>query len=109
MPHPPALKAALKRGPCLAAANCPRIAVQFIADGTLKLLLAVPVVGGIFLVVLLLGADAEEVMAGDLRQIAASVAGALRANPVALVAFGAPGPVVALGARRPRLSRAGAG
>ena len=98
MPHPPALKASLKRGAFIAAANWPLIAVQFIADGTLKLLLAVPVVGGIFLVVLLLGADAEEVMAGDLRQIVASVAGALRANPVALVAFGAAFLVVLLGA-----------
>ena len=61
MPHPPALKASLKRGAFIAAANWPLIAVQFIAEGTLKLLLAVPVVGGILLVVLLLGADVEDV------------------------------------------------
>lgn len=98
MPHPPALKASLKRGAFIAAANWPLIAVQFIAEGTLKLLLGVPVVGGIFLVVLLLGADVEEVMAGDLKQIVASVVGALRANPAALVAFGAAFLVVLLGA-----------
>ncbi|MDP9324783.1 MAG: hypothetical protein M3P13_14190, partial [Acidobacteriota bacterium] len=89
MPHPPALKASLKRGAFIAAANWPLIAVQFIAEGTLKLLLAVPVVGGIFLVVLLLGADVEDVMAGDVKEIISSVVGALRANPVALGFFGA--------------------
>jgi hypothetical protein len=97
MPQPPALKAALKRGAFVAAANWPLIAVQFIAEGTLKLLLAVPVVGGIFLVVLLLGADADEVLSGDLREIIGSVVSALRANPVALVAFGAAFVLVLLG------------
>ena len=88
MPHPPALKASLKRGAFIAAANWPLVAVQFIAEGTLKLLLGVPVVGGIFLVVLLLGADVEEIMAGDVKQIVGSVFSALRANPVALAFFG---------------------
>jgi len=97
MPHPPALKPSLKRGACLALANWPLIAVQFIAEGTLKLLLAVPVVGGIFLVVLVLGADVEEIMAGDVKQIVTSVIGALRANPAALAAFTASFLVVLLG------------
>ena len=69
MSHAPGLKAALKRGALLAAANWPLVAVQFIAESTLKLLLAVPVVGGIFLVVLLLDADVEELLRGDLREI----------------------------------------
>lgn len=98
MPQPPALKASLKRGAFVAAANWPLIAVQFIAEGTLKLLLGVPVVGGIFLVVLLLGADVEDVMAGDLREIIGSVIQALGANPLALVAFGTSFLVVVLGA-----------
>lgn len=98
MPHPPALKASLKRGAFIAAANWPLVAVQFIVDGTSKLLLGVPVVGGIVLVVLLLGADVEEVMAGDVKQIVTSVVGALRANPIALVFFGASFLVVLLGA-----------
>ena len=97
MPQPPDLKASLKRGAFVAAANWPLVAVQFIAEGTLKLLLAVPVVGGIVLVVLLLGADVEEIMAGDTRQIVASVFGALRANPAALIAFGAAFGLVMLG------------
>jgi hypothetical protein len=89
MIQPPPLKTALKRGALLAAANWPLVAIQFIAEGTLKLLLAVPVVGGVFLVVLLLGADAYELLSGDLRENVLAVSGALRANPVALVAFGA--------------------
>lgn len=97
MPHAPALKASLKRGAFVAAANWPLVAVQFIADGTLKLLLAVPIVGGIFLVVLVLGADVEQVLAGDVRQIVGSVVAALRTNPAALTAFGAAFVVVLLG------------
>jgi hypothetical protein len=97
MPSPPALKTALKRGALLAAANWPLVAVQFIAEGTLKLLLAVPIVGGVFLVVLVLGADAEEVLSGDLREIATAVFGSLRANPAALTAFAASAVLVLLG------------
>ncbi len=97
MPEPPALKSSLKRGAFIAAANWPLIAVQFVAEGTLKLLLAVPVVGGIFLVVLLLGADVEEVLTGDVRDMIGTVIVALRANPAALVAFGAAFIVVLLG------------
>ena len=97
MPQPPPLKAALKRGALIAAANWPLVAVQFVAEGTLKLLLAVPVVGGVFLVVLLLGADVEDVMAGDVRHIIGAVFTALRANPAALVAFGAAFGIVMLG------------
>lgn len=97
MPHPPALKPSLKRGAFIAAANWPLIAVQFIADGTLKLLLAVPVVGGIFLVVLLLGADVQELLSGDVRDIIGAVVAALRSNPVALGAFVAAFVVVLLG------------
>lgn len=97
MPHPPALKPSLKRGAFIAAANWPLIAVQFIADGTLKLLLAVPVVGGIFLVVLLLGADVQELLAGDGRDIIVAVVAALRSHPAALGAFVAAFVVVLLG------------
>lgn len=97
MPQPPALKSSLKRGAFIAAANWPLIAVQFVAEGTLKLLLAVPVVGGIFLVVLLLGADLREVLAGDVREIIGAVLMALGTNPVALAAFGAAFVLVLLG------------
>jgi hypothetical protein len=45
------------------------------------------VVGGIFLVVLLLGANADELLAGDVREIVAEVFGAMRQNIPAFVAF----------------------
>src|SRR5688572_13061504 len=83
----PGLKATLKRGALVAAANWPLIAVQFVAESTLKLLLAVPVVGGIVLVVLLLEANVDELLAGDVRDIVAAVFAALRQNPAALIAF----------------------
>ena len=87
MSQPPGLKVALKRGALVTAANWPLVAVQFVAEGTLKLLLAVPVAGGVFLVVLLLGADSEDVLSGDVRQMVSGVVSALRQNPVALTAF----------------------
>src|SRR5687768_1040924 len=83
----PGLKPTLKRGAVLAAANWPLVAVQFVAESTLKLLLGVPVVGGIFLVVLLLGANADELLAGDVRDVVADVFGAMRQNLPALLAF----------------------
>jgi hypothetical protein len=98
MPHPPALKASLKRGAFIAAANWPLIAVQFIAEGTQQLLLAVPVVGGVVIVVLLLGANVEDVMGTDMKGTIPSVIAALRANPVALGLWAASFLLVLLGA-----------
>jgi hypothetical protein len=93
----PGLKATLKRGALVAAANWPLVAVQFIAESTLKVLLGVPVVGGIFLVVLLLGGNADELLSGDVREIVADVFGAMRQNIAALIAFSIAFGVVLLG------------
>ena len=87
MTHPLPLKAALKRGALIAAANWPLVAVQFIAEATLKLLLAVPTIGGLFLVVLLMNADIEDVLSGSLRDIVVTILEALCSNPVAMAAF----------------------
>ena len=87
MTHSLPLKAALKRGALIAAANWPLVLVQFIAEAMLKLLLAVPAIGGLFLVMLLLEADVDDVLSGSLRDIASTVFAALRANPIALTAF----------------------
>ena len=97
MSQAPGLKLTLKRGALLAAANWPLVAVQFVAESTLKLLLGAQVVGGIFLVVLLLDANVEELLSGDLREIAAAVLEALRSNPVALVAVALSFALVLLG------------
>jgi hypothetical protein len=87
MPPAPGLKTALKRGALVAAANWPLVVTQFIAESTLKVILGVPVIGGIFLVVLLLDANVDELLNGDLRDIVAAVFASLRANPAALTAF----------------------
>jgi len=97
LPQAPGLKVTLKRGALIAAGNWPLVAVQFVAESTLKLLLAVPVVGGIFLVVLLLDANADELLAGDVREIVADVFSALRQNIAALVAFSVAFGLVLLG------------
>ena len=97
MTDAPPLRATLKRGALVAAANWPLVVVQFVAEATLKLLLAVPVVGGIVLVVLLLEANVDELLAGDVRQILAAVFGALRQNPAALIAFSVSFGIVVVG------------
>jgi hypothetical protein len=93
----PPLRTTLKRGALVAAANWPLVVVQFVADSTLKLLLAVPVIGGIVLVVLLLEANVDELLAGDVRQIVAAVFSTLRQNPAALIAFSISFGIVVLG------------
>ena len=81
MSHAPGLKAALKRGALIAAANWPLVVVQFVAESTLKLLLAVPVLGGIFLVALLLDADVGELISGSPSEIVQAVFNAMRRKP----------------------------
>ncbi len=81
------LKLTLKRGALLAAANWPLVVVQFVAESIFKLALAVPVIGGVLMVGLMLGGDVSDLMAGDLRERVTGVAAALLATPVALVAF----------------------
>src|SRR5215203_4513495 len=83
MPHAPGLKVALKRGALIAAANWPLVAAQFIAESTLKLLLAVPVLGGIFLVALLMDADVGELISGSPSEIVQAV---FNAGTVAVLA-----------------------
>jgi hypothetical protein len=97
MTNTPGLKIALKRGALLAAANWPLVLVQFVAESCLKLLLAVPIVGGAFLVALALDASLTDLLRGDVRDIVTSIIAALTASPVALVAFLAAALVVLVG------------
>jgi hypothetical protein len=83
----PGLKAALKRGALIAAANWPLVIAQFVAESSLKLLLAVPIVGGAFLVALLLDASLTDLLRGDVREIVTAIISALTASPAALAAF----------------------
>jgi len=83
----PGLKAALKRGALVAAANWPLVIVQFVTESSLKLMLAVPIVGGAFLVALLLDMPLPDLLRGDLRDISVSILKALAASPAALITF----------------------
>jgi hypothetical protein len=81
------LKIALKRGALLTAANWPVVLIQFTAESIFKVLVAVPILGGVFIVTLPLGRDLRELLNGDLRDIVATVASALLAQPGAFFAF----------------------
>ncbi|MGH9408329.1 MAG: hypothetical protein ACRD1V_02620, partial [Vicinamibacterales bacterium] len=97
MPETPGLKAALKRGVLLAAANWPLVVIQFVAESVLKFLLAVPIVGGAFLVALLLDTGLGDLLRGDARDIVTGIVDALTASPAALAAFVASGLLVLIG------------
>lgn len=81
------LKLLLKRGGLLAAANWPVVAIQFAAQTTFQMLLAVPVVGAAILVAVLLGGDPGHLLTGSTREMFTTVADALMSEPVALVSF----------------------
>jgi hypothetical protein len=97
MAQTPGLKAALKRGALIAAANWPLVLVQFVTASILKLMLAVPIVGGAFLVALLLDTSLTDLLTGDVREIVTAILSVLMASPIALVAFVAAGLVVLVG------------
>ena len=81
------LKHLLKRGALLAAANWPTVAIQFAAETTFQVLLAVPIIGAAILVAVLLGADLADLLQGSLREIFTTIASTLLSEPVALIAF----------------------
>jgi len=81
------LKLLLKRGALLTAANWQTVAIQFAAETTFQVLLAVPIIGAAILVAVLLGADLADLLRGSLREMFTTVASALMSEPVALVAF----------------------
>jgi hypothetical protein len=81
------LKHLLKRGALLTAANWQTVVIQFVAETTFQVLLAVPIVGAAILVAVLLGADLATLLQGSLRDIFTTIASTLLSEPVALVAF----------------------
>jgi hypothetical protein len=87
MMAPADVRTVLKRGALVAAANWQVTVIQFMAESTFKMLLSVPVVGGVLLVVLLLGRELPELFSADIRESATFVATALAAEPPALISF----------------------
>ena len=81
------LKPTLKRGALVAAANWQVTLIQAIADSLFKLLLAVPILGGVFLVVLVLGAEPKELAALDWRDLTTTIVAALVWHPIVLASF----------------------
>jgi len=81
------LKLLLKRGALLAAANWPTVAIQFVAETTFQVLVAIPILGAAVLLSVVVGADLSDLLQGGLRDIATRTAAALTAEPVALVSF----------------------
>jgi hypothetical protein len=91
------LRAALKRGALVTAANWAVVFVDFTIESVYKLVLAVPVVGGALMVAVLLGSDIRTLFAEGVRATADLVFGSLASAPVALGAFLAAITLVAFG------------
>jgi hypothetical protein len=91
------LKSALKRGALIAAANWPVVIVQEIADSLFKVLVAMPLVGGVFLVALVLGAEPVALMSLGWRDLVATIVASLISRPLVLAAFLAALGVVVVG------------
>jgi hypothetical protein len=91
------LKNVLKRGALVAAANWPVAIVQATADSLVKLLIAAPLIGGVFLVALVVGAEPVELMSLEWRQLATTIASTLLVRPAVLAAWVAALAVVLVG------------
>jgi len=89
------LKQTLKRGALVAAANWPITIIQAIADSLFKLLILAPLVGGIFLVALVVGEEPVALISLDPRELATTIATSLLSRPIVLAAWvGALGVVI---------------
>ena len=78
---------ALKRGALVAAANWPVALAQAAADALFKVLVAAPLVGGLLLATLVIGADIDTSLTGDWRLLAATLVSSLLQHRVVLIAF----------------------
>ncbi len=81
------LKPTLKRGALIAAANWQVTLIQSVADSLFKLVIAVPVIGGVVLVALVLGAEPTGLMALEWRDLVTTIVAALLSQPVVLTTF----------------------
>ena len=97
MERAPLLKPVLKRGALVAAANWQVTLIQATADSLFKLLIATPIIGGLFLVGLVIGATPEDLLDLEWREMAGTIITSLFSHPVVLAAFLAALTVVAVG------------
>ena len=82
----------------MAAANWPIVFIQASADALFKLVVAVPFVGGVVLVALIVGAEPGALLGLDVRDLAATILALLLARPLALTSFAAAMAVAVFGA-----------
>jgi hypothetical protein len=97
MPSALPLRAALKQGALVTAASWPIVVVEFALWALYELALGVPVVGGAFMVAVLLGFNVDGLLGQGVRETADLIIGSLSAAPVALAGFLAALAVVAAG------------
>lgn len=81
------LRLALKRGALVAAANWPVTLIQATADWMFKVLVAIPLVGAIFLVALVVGAEPAALMGLGWRDLVATIVATLLTRPIVLASF----------------------
>ena len=81
------LKPLLKRGALVALANWQVTLAQATADSLFKLLVATPVVGGVFLVALVIGAEPREMLSLEWRVMATTIITSLLSHPLVLLSF----------------------
>jgi hypothetical protein len=81
------LRAALSRGAIVALANWPVILVEFVAESVYKVAVGVPIVGGAFMVAVLLGADVRSLLGEGVLSAAEHILVPLSNAPAALLAF----------------------
>jgi hypothetical protein len=93
----PFLKPVLKRGALVAAANWQVTLIQATADSLFKLLIATPLIGGLFLVGLVIGSAPQDLLSLEWREMAATIISSLLSHPVVLTAFLASLAVVVIG------------
>jgi hypothetical protein len=95
--QPLPLRAAIKRGVLVVAANWPIILIDFAVESIAKLALILPVIGGALMVTAMAGSDLRSLLAGGLVETADIVVGSLTSAPLALVAFLVAVAIVAVG------------
>jgi hypothetical protein len=81
------LGSALRRGALVTAANWQVVIIEMVLEALLKVAVAVPVVGGAFMVAVLLGADVRTLLDEGIRSMAELILSLLTNAPVALGSF----------------------
>lgn len=87
MPAALPLGSALRRGALVVAANWPVVVIELVLEALLKAAVAVPIVGGAFMVAVLLGADIRSLVDGGIRTMAEQVLNLLTNAPAAFASF----------------------